>query len=69
MICKMCIAYRIINSKTAGEGVNLTPSCGFSKNVSSKGRVKPWFFVTFNIIIRHVFPENFIEISLVVQKL
>ena len=26
------------------------PSCGFPKNVSSRERVKPWFFVTFNII-------------------
>ena len=64
-----------VNLKTAGqEGeVNLTkppfPSCGFAKNVSSEERVKPSLFVTFNIIIRHVFPENFIEIIQVVQKL
>ena len=45
------------------------PSCFFSKNVSSKERVKAWFFVTFNIIIRHIFSENFIEIPHVVQKL
>ena len=31
--------------------------------------VKPWFFVAFNIIIRHTFPENFIEILQVVWKL
>ena len=43
--------------------------CGFSKNVSSKERAKPWFFVTFNIIIRHIFPENFIEIPQFVQKI
>ena len=36
-----------------------SPSCEFSKTVSSKKRVKPWFFVTFDIIIRHIFPENF----------
>ena len=35
---------------------------GVNLNVSSKKRVKPWFFVTFSIIIRHIFPENFIEI-------
>ena len=29
---------------------------GFSNNVSSRVRVKPWFFVTFNIIICHIFP-------------
>ena len=31
--------------------------CGFSKNLSSKERLKPWFFVTFNIIISGIFPE------------
>ena len=41
----------------------------FSKNVSFKERVKPCFFVTFNIIIRYIFSENFIEIPQVVQKL
>ena len=40
--------------------VNLT-HCGSSKNVSSKGRVKHCFFVTFNISMSHIFPENFIE--------
>ena len=39
------------------------------KNVSSKERVKPWFFETFNIIISHIFPGNFIEIPQVVQKI
>ena len=43
--------------------------CGFSKNVSSKERVKLWFFVTFHIIMNHIFSENFIEIPQVVQKL
>ena len=38
-------------------------SCGFSKNVSSQERVKPWFFVTFSIILSYIFPENFIEIT------
>ena len=37
-------------------------TAGFSKNASSKQRVKPLFFVTFNIIKHHIFPENFIEI-------
>ena len=41
----------------------------FLKNVSSKKRVKPWFFVTFNIVLRHIFPENFIEFLQVVQKI
>ena len=29
-------------------------SAAFSKDVSSRERVKLWFFVTFNIIIRHI---------------
>ena len=43
--------------------------CGFSKNVSSKERVKLWFFANFKIILRHIFPENFIEFLPVVQKI
>ena len=43
--------------------------CGFSKKVSSVQSMKPWFFVTFNIIISHIFPENFIEIPQVVKKI
>ena len=51
-------------------GVNLTPTpFGFSKSVFSRERVKPWFFVAFNIIKDHIFPENFIEIRQVVQKI
>ena len=45
-----------------GEGVG---GC----QISSKGRVKPWFFMTFNIIISYIFPEKFIEIPQVVQKI
>ena len=57
----------LLNLKQLGE-VNLAPllPCGFLKNVSSKEMVKPWFFVTFNIIIRHIFSENFSEIPQVV---
>ena len=61
-----------LNPKTAGV-VYLTtpppPSFGFLKIVSSKERVKLWFFVTFKIIIRQIFSENFIQIRQVVQKL
>ena len=41
----------------------------FSKNVSSKERLESSFFVTFNIIISHIFPEYSIEILQDVQKL
>ena len=39
------------------------------RNSSSRERVKTWFFVTFNIIIGHIFPENFIKIPQVLQKI
>ena len=45
------------------------PPCGFSKSIFSKEREKPCFFVTSNIILRHIFPENFIEFPQVVQKI
>ena len=46
----------------------MTPS-GFSKKVFSTERVKPYRFAIFNIIISHIFPENFIEIAQVVQNI
>ena len=58
-----------INSKKTGS-VNLSPHppWGFSKNAFSGERVNPCFFVTFNIIASHIFPEDFIEIPQVIQK-
>ena len=63
---EFCLCKIAVNPKTAagegGGGGGLFDSpCHFSKNVSSKERVKPWFFVTFNITLRHIFPENFIK--------
>ena len=46
----------------------MLPPCGFFQNVSTREWVKPWFFVTFNIIVSPIFTENVIEISQVVQK-
>ena len=54
------------NPKMAGGSI--WPPCDLSKNVSSKERVEPWFFVTYTNI-SHVFPVNFIEIYQVVQKI
>ena len=54
-----------LNPNTPEEG----GSNRFLKNVSSTERVEPWFFVTFNIILKHIFPENFIEFPQVVQKI
>ena len=66
-----CLSYRINFKLTLKqlEGGQFDPPCGFSKNLFSKERVKPWFFVTFNIIISYIFPENFIETPQVVQNL
>ena len=36
------------------------PSRRFFQKCTSKERVNPWFFVTFNIITSYIFPENFI---------
>ena len=47
----------------------LTPTLVFPKNVTSRERAKPWFFVTFNIIIRCTFPKNVIEITQVDEKI
>ena len=44
------------------------PSCGFSKNISYRERMKLCLFVTFNIIIIHIFPDNFIEAPKAFQK-
>ena len=52
-----------------GGGSIWSPLCDFSKNVSPKDRVEPWLFVTFNIILKDIFPENFIEFLQVVQKI
>ena len=45
------------------------PPCGFSKNAFSRERLKPCFFVIFDIIISNIIPENFIEIPQVVHKI
>ena len=58
-----------LNPKMAGRGQTDPPPSSFSKSLSSKERVKPWFFVTFNIITSHIFPENVIEILQAVEKL
>ena len=71
MIPKLyCIVAKGLILKRLGGGDSQFDSHrGFSKNVSSKERVKPWFFVIFNIIIGHIFPENFIETPQVFQKI
>ena len=60
--------FLIFNLNTLGESQFDSP-CGFFKNVSPKKRLKPYFFVNFNIIISHILPKNFIEIPQVVQKI
>ena len=58
-----------LNSNTARWWGQIALPCGFSKNVCSKEKVKPWFFVAFNNSISHIFHKNIIEIPQVVQKL
>ena len=60
--------FLIFNLKRLG-GSQFDSPCCFFTNVSPKKRLKPYLFVTFNIIISHIFPENFIEIPQVVQKI
>ena len=63
LISKVLINSNVINDKLVLiRGCQFDPSCSFSKNVSSRERVKPWLFETFNIIKSHIFSENFIEI-------
>ena len=47
-----------------GEVVQIDPP-----SLSSIASLEPWFFVTFDIILKHIFPENFIEFPQVVQKI
>ena len=42
---------------------------GVVKNVFFREMVKPFFFVTFNVITSHIFSENFIEIPELVLKI
>ena len=65
---KDCILIKLVQPLN-GWGVNLTLRCGFSKTLPSRDRLKPWFFVTFNIAISLIFPENVFEISQVFQKI
>ena len=64
-IFSFCMRGFLLHAKTAGGGGPFGPPpptlCGFPENVSSKERVKSCFFVTINTILKHIFPENFIE--------
>ena len=48
--------------------LKLTPMLFFQNYIFQRQALKPWFFVTFNTIIRHIFSENSIEISQVIWK-
>ena len=50
------------------ELVNFTPLWSFQKCIfSTKGEAL--FFMTFNVFVSHIFPENFIKIPPVIQKI
>ena len=59
-VCKsrLEIGHRLMEIVNKVEG-QFYLSCVFFKNVSAKEIVNSWFFVTLNIIISHIFPENF----------
>ena len=50
-------------------GESFTPPVSYLKNVFLRERVKPCFFVTFDITLSHIFLEDFIETPQVVQKI
>ena len=51
-------------------GVSIWPlPCGFTKNVFFGERMGSWFFMTFNITINDIIPENFTEIPQLVRKI
>ena len=55
-----------LNPKKVGEGGQSETTCGFSKNVLSREKVKPCCFVTFD---NSLFSENLIEIPHVDHKM
>ena len=57
----------ILNPKKTEESI--WPPCGFSEIIFSRERVKLLFSVTFDMITRFIFPENFNKIHLVFQKI
>ena len=60
---------KYFNSETAGGGgqFDALPAVVFRKMCLLKRGVKPWFFVM--NIISYIFPENFVEVPQVVQKI
>lgn len=51
-----------LNPKKVGERGQAETTCGFSKNVFSRERVKLWVLLLFNIIISYFFPGHIIKI-------
>ena len=59
-----------VNPKKAEGGqFHPPPLCDSSTNVFSRYKLKPCFLVTSKIIMSHIFPENFIVIPRIVQKI
>ena len=63
------VSLRYLNAPLIPKKLGCFSPYDFSKNVFSRGSVKYCFFVTFNLFINHIFPENFIKIPQVVQKI
>ena len=54
---------------SGGGGGQFEVLCCFPKKLYFRVRVKPCFFVTFNIIVSHIFPENFVDVSHIAQRI
>ena len=59
----------ILEGLRKGGGSTWTPLWFFQRCFFQRDRVKLWFFVTLNFIIRDIFPENLIKISQNVQRI
>ena len=60
----------VSEAKTFGKQINKTfSSKKAGVGVRERERVKPCFFFTFNIIVNHMFSENFIKDSQVIENI
>ena len=54
---------KFLNPVTSASVRDLEKLLWFFQRFVFQRKVKSWFFVTFNVFLSHIFPENFIEFS------
>ena len=54
---------KFLNPVTSASVRDVEKLLWFFQNFIFQRKVKSWFFVTFNVFLSHIFPENFIEFS------